>query len=732
MEERASSRESRQTSSSAAPELGPPQADSALWALAGVALHFGVQLDRAAMARELALGARRCDVNDLLRAAASAGLEARLLSGRGAHRLETIARPAILRMHDGQYVILGQRSAIGNDVFYCEAGHPVTKTTDELAELWSGDIIVLARGAAAGPDTSQGEFGLRWFLPSVWRYRQTLAHVLLASIFVQLCALTAPLLFQVVIDKVLVHYSVSTLMIAVAGLVVVGLFEVWLQYLRSYAIAHTSSRIDMELGSRVFAHLLKLPMSYFETHATGQITARLREIETIREFLTGQGVTSLIDMVFAVVILGVLVAYSPRLTLIVAISIAGHIAIATSIRPRLREKTKRKFSAGAANQQFLVESVSGMGTLKAAAIEASLQSQWDERLASFIKISFEANTLGLVRQSITQFVSKLATAAVLLFGSELVIAGEMTVGALIAFNMLASLIAAPLLRLSGLWQDLQQVRVSVARLADIMAVPGEAQAGTRGRLPPLLGAIGIRNVVFRYGEDSPEVLHGFSLDLPAGQVLGIVGPSGSGKSTLTKLVQRLYTPQQGQITIDGVDIARMHPTWLRQQIGTVLQENLLFNRTIHDNIALAAPHLTREQVVAAARLAGADEFISKFPRGYDTYVRERGTNLSGGQRQRIAIARALTRNPRILILDEATSAIDYESERIVQNNLREIVRGRTVIIIAHRVAAVRSCDRIISMVEGKIVEDGTHDELIRCEGGLYRNLWAQQSHLGRV
>jgi subfamily B ATP-binding cassette protein HlyB/CyaB len=293
--------------------------------------------------------------------------------------------------------------------------------------------------------------------------------------------------------------------------------------------------------------------------------------------------------------------------------------------------------------------------------------------------------------------------------------------------MLAELISVPLLRLAALWQDFQQTQVSVARLGDILRQQSESLPAAPVGVPPLRGVISIRQVVFRYKDDGREILKGVSLEIPAGQVLGIVGPSGSGKSTLTKLLQRLYLPQGGQIAVDGMDIADMHPHWLRQQIGTVLQENLLFKRTVHDNIALAAPYITREQVVAAARMAGADEFISRLPQGYDTPVEERGSNFSGGERQRIAIARALTRDPRILILDEATSAVDYISEQIIQNNLKEIARGRTVIIIAHRLAAVRGCDRIISLVDGEIVEDGAHDDLIRREGGLYRHLWTLQS-----
>ena len=610
-------------------------------------------------------------------------------------------------------------------VVACTLSHARGTRSSMLIE---GSRFMSYRGQRLYPsDGAADEFGIRWFLPAVMRHRQVLIHTLFASIFVQLCALTAPLLFQVVIDKVLVHYSVPTLVIATIGLIVIGLFEVWLQYLRSYVLFHAASRIDMELGRRIFAHLLRLPLSYFETQTTGAIVSRLRELETIRAFLTGQSVTSVMDMLLAVVFVPVLVAYSPQLTLIIAAAFTIHIAVAGSMRSRLRDKIQQKFTAGVRNQQFLVESVVGMRTLKAASVEASLQGEWDGKLARFINIACRANVLDAIRQCIIQYIGKLTTALILLCGARLVMAGEMTIGSLVAFNMLAELISVPLLRLAALWQDFQQTQVSVARLGDILRQQCESLPAAPVGVPPLRGDISIRQVVFRYKDDGREILKGVSLEIPAGQVLGIVGPSGSGKSTLTKVLQRLYLPQGGQIAVDGMDIADMHPHWLRQQIGTVLQENLLFKRTVHDNIALAAPYITREQVVAAARMAGADEFISRLPQGYDTPVEERGSNFSGGERQRIAIARALTRDPRILILDEATSAVDYISEQIIQNNLKEIARGRTVIIIAHRLAAVRGCDRIISLVDGEIVEDGAHDDLIRREGGLYRHLWTLQS-----
>jgi subfamily B ATP-binding cassette protein HlyB/CyaB len=424
--------------------------------------------------------------------------------------------------------------------------------------------------------------------------------------------------------------------------------------------------------------------------------------------------------------------YSVKLTLVVLISIPVYVLIAVVLRPILREQINERFNRGARSQQFLVESIVGAQTLKAASVEPMMQAQWEERLASYVSKSFDAGVTGALGQNMIQYVSKVTTALILLFGAQSVVEGSMSVGDHIDYNLIASLVVQPILRLSQLWQDFQQVQVSVARLGDILNTPPEPVPQNLLTLPPPRGAIEFRNVTMRYRPEAADALRNVTLSIAAGEVIGIVGPSGSGKSTLTKLVQRLYSPQMGQVMIDGVDVAQLDPGWLRRQIGVVLQENILFNRTINENIALGDPAMPRVLVMQAARLAGADEFIAGLPQGYDTMIEERGANLSGGQRQRIAIARALATNPRILILDEATSALDYDSERIVQENMRAIVRGRTVIVIAHRLAAVRPCTRIVGMQRGEIVEVGAHEELLRREGGLYAHLWDLQSDQART
>ena len=706
----------------------PRRPDPGLLSLASIASHYRIAADPFQLAHDLGLGAREAAGEDIVRAATRIGLKARLLANQAPKRLASAPTPAILRMQDGAYRILVQRLADGR----LRTADPISRTVkdesvDEAAAAWAGEIVLIARrfgGVGVDPAT----FGFRWFLPSIWRYRGPLAHVLVASLFVQLFALITPLFFQIVIDKVLVHKGLSTLVVIIVGLIAIGLFDVTLQYLRSYALSHTTSRIDVELGSRVFDHLLRLPLSYFETRPTGQTVARVREVETIRNFLTGQGLSSVIDLLFAIVFVAVMFLYSTALALIVLASVPLYLLIAFLVRPALRQKINERFNTGAASQQFLVESVFGMQTLKAAAVEPILRNEWDDRLAAYVKTSFQAVILSNLGQNAFQYVNKVTTAAVLFFGAKAVIDNDLTIGGLVAFYMIMNQATAPILRLSQLWQSFQQVQISVQRLGDILNSPPEAQRLASAHLPPMRGAIKISGLSFRYRPDGTDVLRDINLDIPAGQVVGIIGHSGSGKSTLTKLVQRLYRPDRGQILIDGVDIGQVDTAWLRRQIGVVLQENVLFNRTIHENIALGNPGMQRGQVIAAARLAGADEFIAKLPLGYDTPIEERGANLSGGQRQRIAIARALATQPRILILDEATSALDYESERMIQNNMRRIVHGRTVLIIAHRLAAVRNCDRIIAIENGVIVDEGTHQSLLARPNSLYARLWRMQQH----
>jgi ATP-binding cassette, subfamily B, bacterial HlyB/CyaB len=675
------------------------------------------------------LGTDAIGVPEMLRCANQLGLKARESRTRW-DRLSRTPLPGIAVLRDGGFLLLGRASEDKILVQVPDQPRPELMTRAELEAVWDGRLVLMTRRAKL-TDLSR-RFDVTWFLGAVHKYRGLLSEVLLASFFIQLFALISPLFFQVVIDKVLVHRSMGTLDVLVVGLVAVALFETMLGILRTYLFSHTTNRIDVELGARLFRHLLALPIGYFQARRVGDSVARVRELENIRNFLTSSALTLVIDLFFTVVFVAVMFLYSPLLTWIVLGSLPLYIAISAGSTPLFRRRLDEKFRRGAENQAFLVECVAGAETLKAMAVEPQMQRRWEEQLAGYVASSFRVLALGNVASQTVQFVNKIAMAGILYFGAKLVIEGELTVGELVAFNLLAGRVSQPVLRLAQIWQDFHQARLSVERLGDILNTPAEpVYSPGRTALPAIKGDLAFEHVTFRYRIDGPEVLSDVNLKVPAGQVIGIVGPSGSGKSTLSKLVQRLYVPESGRVLVDGIDLAQIDPSWLRRQIGVVLQENVLFNRSIRDNIALVDPAAPIERVVVAARMAGAHDFILELPEGYDTIVGERGSSLSGGQRQRIAIARALITDPRILIFDEATSALDYESERIVHEGMAQIARGRTVFVVAHRLSALRLADRIITIERGRVTEDGTHNELIKT-GGRYATLYRLQAGLHEV
>src|SRR5579883_1048910 len=661
---------------------------------------------------------------EMLRCAKELGLKARLIESNWS-RLTKTSLPAIAGRPDGTFIIVAKIAEGSVLVQDLSAGGPQSLARSQFEAQWDGRLLVMTRRAGVGELARR--FDVTWFLQAMQKYRRLLAEVVVASFFLQLFALISPLFFQVVIDKVLVHRGLTTLDVLVLGLVIVSIFESILTALRTYLFSHTTNRIDVELGARLFRHLVALPIAYFEARRAGDSVARVRELENIRNFLTSSALTLVIDLVFTVVFLVVMAWYSLSLTLIVLASFPFYIAASALVTPIFRRRLNEKFNRGAENQAFLVESITGIETLKALAVEPQMQRRWEEQLAGYVHASFRVLNLGNWTSQSIQLVSKLVTAAILFFGAKAVIRGDLTVGELVAFNMLSGRVAQPVLRLAQLWQDFHQAKISIDRLGDILNThPEPLFTPGRTALPDIKGEIRFEHVGFRYRVDGPEILHDITLTIPAGQVVGIVGPSGSGKSTFAKLAQRLYVPERGRVLVDGVDIAIVDVSWLRRQIGVVLQENLLFNRSIRDNIALADPGMAIERIVLAAKLAGAHDFILQLPNGYDTNVGERGTSLSGGQRQRIAIARALVMNPRILIFDEATSALDYESERVIQESMKWIVQGRTVLIIAHRLSAIRDCHRILTIDQGRIVEDGSHEELLR-SNGRYAALWRLQA-----
>lgn len=704
------------------PEDSPPL-DSGLACLVMMARFHNVAASSEQLAHEFAHSNEHLSPSDLLLAARRLGLKAKSATCRLV-RLERTPLPAIAADKQGGFFIiarLDQGKALIHDP---RDQRPTVLTLDELEQRWTGSLILCRTEAGAPGETSRFDF--TWFIPAIVKYRKLLGEVLLVSFVLQIFALLTPLFFQVVMDKVLVHRGLTTLDVIAIGLLGVMVFETLLSGLRSYVFSHTASRIDVELGSRLFRHLITLPLSYFQARRVGDSVARVRELENIRNFLTGNAVTLILDVLFSVVFIAVMFYYSGWLTLIVVLSLPVYFLISLLITPVLRARLNDSFARGAENQAFLVETVNGIDTLKSMAVEPQVARKWDNQLAAYVSAGFKTQNLSTVANESVSLVSKLVTVATLWMGAQLVIDGQLSVGQLIAFNMLAGRVSQPIIRLAQLWTNFQQTGVSVQRLGDILNTRNELSQNARSALPPLKGNIEFDQVHFRYRPDGSEILRGISLTIGAGEVIGVVGRSGSGKSTLTRLLQRLYVPERGRVLVDGMDLALADVSSLRRQIGVVLQDNMLFNRSIRENIALTDPGVPIETVMQVAKLAGAHEFILELTEGYDTIVGEHGASLSGGQRQRIAIARALIGNPRILIFDEATSALDYESERIIQQNMQSICKGRTVIIIAHRLSAVREADRIVVVDRGQIVEQGTHAQLLTHQAGHYSRLHRMQ------
>ena len=696
--------------------------DNAAWSLALALRLLGIVADPGQIQHDTGTS-QPMGEDELLRACRKFPVKAKAVSS-SIRRLGKTPLPALAKLVSGGFAVIGKVTDDGVLIQGQDDPSPRLLSFEAFDREWTGRIILLSKRAVLS-DTAR-RFDLSWFWGAIQKYRGVLIEVLFVSFVIQLFALATPMIFQTVIDKVLVHRGISTLEVMVSGLALIAVFEAVLSGLRAYMFSHTSNRIDVELGARIFKHLMRLPLAYFEARRVGDSVARVRELETIRQFITSSSITLVLDLAFCAVFLGVMFIYSATLSFIVVAALPLYALLSVATTPAFRRRLDEKFRRGAENQAFLVESVTGVETIKAMAVEPQMQRRWEEQLAGYVSASFAAAQVGNWATQTANLLNKAVSALTLFLGAGLVIANQMTVGELVAFNMLAAQVSGPVLRLVQVWQDFHQVRISVERLGDILNTPAEAQSATQASQAPLTGAIEFDRITFRYNLGAQPVLRDVSLTIPAGQVVGIVGPSGSGKSTIAKLAQRLYQPEAGRLLFDGTDAAVLDPSWMRRQIGVVLQENILFNRSVRENIALADPALPIEEIVAAAKLAGAHEFICKMSQGYDTPIGERGVSLSGGQRQRIAIARALVGNPRVLIFDEATSALDYESESIIQNNMRDIVKGRTVLIIAHRLSTVRSADRILTIENGMIVEDGGHQQLV-VSNGRYAALHRIQS-----
>ncbi len=696
---------------------------SALTALEVAGKLNRIAIDTRVIIKEYALSEHEPSIEELTRIATAQGFRASIKKLPIEKLIESYPMPIIVHKHDGTYMSIIQANSEKQEllVFDITCKEPYIISYQKCTAQSSGKYIVLKYRILS----TDARFGFGWFFRAIMKYKKVMAEVLIASFVLQLFGLVAPLFTQVILDKVLVHRSMSTLDVLAIAFIAVAVFELMLNLIRSYIFAHTTSKIDARLGAKLFHHLLALPFVYFEKRKVGNIIARVRELDQIREFIANKSVTLILDVLFSIVFVAVMLLYSVKLTLIVLGFVTVIAILYLIITPELRRRLEEKFQMGAQSNAYLVEAVTGVQTVKSLALEGSMQRRWEDYLARYINAGFQLSNLSNILGGVSGALQKLMTISMLYIGVTLVLEGKLSVGQLIAFQMFAGQFTGPVLRLVNLWNEFQQTLLSVDRLGDILNTPTEQTNDKAITLPKVEGSVTFDNIVFSYAPDSPAVLNGIRAEIPIGSSVGLVGRSGSGKSTITKLIQRLYIPNTGTIYIDGVDIRHMNPKWLRNNIGVVLQENYLFSGTIKENISLSRPDAPMEHIIAASRMAGADEFIAELSEGYDTQVGERGAALSGGQRQRIAIARALITNPRILIFDEATSALDYESERIIQDNLKTIKQGRTMFIVAHRLSTVKECDIIIVMEKGHIVERGSHEELMRLQGYYYK-LYIQQ------
>ena len=643
--------------------------------------------------------------------------------------IERIPTPAIIQ-YDGSYAVLYETGPNSIVVGVPSQGIVRSKTAEFVAKLSVDEnnlppqVRVLL--VATTKETPQERFGIQWFIPYLSKHRRVLIEVFIASFFVQLAQLANPLVIQLIIDKVIVQNSISTLNVLGILLLVVGVFEALLTTLRTYLFVDTTNRIDMSLGSQIIDHLLRLPLRYFERRPVGELATRINELENIRQFLTGTALTVVLDAVFSIIYIIVMVFYSWQLTLVGLGTVPIFVILTLIASPTISKQLRTKAERNAHTQSYLVEVMSGIQTVKAQNIELQSRFSWQERYARYVAAGFKTVITSTLANSTSSFLNKLSSLLVLWMGSYLVLQGQLTLGELIAFRIISGYVTSPILRLAQLWQSFQETALSLERLSDIVDTPEEAEADRQNiPLPEISGNVTFDNVSFRFQTSGPLQLSNVSLDIPSGKFIGIVGQSGSGKSTMMKLLLRLYEVESGRILVDGYDISKVELYSLRRQVGVVPQETLLFDGTVLENISLTNPDSTTDEIIEAARIAAAHDFIMSLPNGYNTRVGERGAGLSGGQRQRIAIARSILQRPKLLVLDEATSALDYPTERQVCLNLARAYKDNTVFFITHRLNTVSHADVIIVMDNGRVIEQGNHQELMAAKGN-YFHLYQQQ------
>jgi ATP-binding cassette subfamily B protein len=701
-----------------------------LHCLALVARHHGVDLSPERLQHDYAVTEEPVAVRQLLRMAKDAGLRAKHvdLTWRSLFELGN-AYPVLAELENGNWIVIAGAST-DDDGERIRVLDPLAERPDfiilneeQFSRSWRGSVILMKRTFKMKDDDQP--FGFRWFIPEVIRQRSFFRDVALAAFVLYGLGLTTPMFFQLVIDKVLVHQSYATLTVLTIGIAVALIFDATFSFLRRYLLLYATNRIDIRIATRTFGHLLNLPISLFEQASAGVIVKHMQQTSRIREFLTGRLFLTLLDGLSLLVFVPILLLYSVKLTLVVLgfAALVG-LVVMTLVGP-FQRRLQALYQAEGDKQALLVETVHGMRTVKSLALEPRQRKVWDDCSAQAISVRFRVEKISTVAQSLTGLLEKLMSVAIIGLGALDVFSGAMTVGALVAFNMLAGRVSGPLVQIVTMVHEYQEVALSVRMLGEIMNQRPEQFGRGRGIRPQLRGRIEFDKVSFRYGPDGPPALDDVSFSVPAGSVFGVVGKSGSGKTTITRLIQGLYQSQQGLVRIDGYDSREIDLVHLRSSIGVVLQDNFLFRGTVRENIAAAKPDASIEEIVEAARIAGAEEFVERLPRGFETMLEENASNLSGGQKQRLAIARALITDPKLLIFDEATSALDPDSEAIIRQNLSQIAAGRTVIIVSHRLSTLVDSDAILVVERGKIADIGRHDQLVsRCM--TYRHLWSQQ------
>ncbi|WP_246523671.1 peptidase domain-containing ABC transporter [Neoroseomonas eburnea] len=706
-----------------APEL------TALRCLFLVAMHHGLH-----MAPEELPAAQGPDMLPaVLGAMRRLGLKARALTHCGWEKAERLgtAYPALAVRRDGSWVVLvhvmpgpdGAPMAAVLDPAEEAAGVQLVPRESFLA-AWSGTLVLCRRATPAAAEDRP--FGLGWFLPEIARHRRFFAGVAVAAVLSNLIGFAIPLLFQVLIDKVVAHQAWQTLAVVVIVFVLLAAFDGFFGYARQRLMLLASNKVDARLGARTFGHLLSLPLSFFETHAAGVLVRHMQQTEKLRHFLTGRLFQTLLDAALLPVLLLLLAIYSGVLTLVVLGFSAAIALVIGAMVPAFRRRLNTLYAAEGARQAHLVETLHNMRAVKSLVLEPARRRAWDGQVAMAVRAHAEVGRIAAIGSMATSVLERLMQIAVLGLGATLVFDGNLTIGALVAFTMLSGRVTGPLVQIVTLINEYQEAALSVRMLGTVMNARAETQERHRLARPPVTGALRFEEVTFRYPGAATPALDGISFTVEQGQMIGVVGRSGSGKTTVTRLIQGIHAPQSGLIRFGEADIRTIDLEHLRRHVGVVLQENLLFRGTLRENIAAARPEASLAEVLEAARLAGAQEFIERLPLAYDTPVEEGASNFSGGQRQRIAIARALLTRPPLLILDEATSALDPDSEAIIQANLGEIARGRTMIIVSHRLSSLVTADAILVLEQGRAVDFAPHEALLgRCD--VYRHLWQQQT-----